>query len=216
MIIAALDYLKYKYSLGRYSHKNLVKNDWSLATKENFPTFNDLPALSVLIVHTKESFLSWLVMYFTDSVASHVAGFLGKGELMDLTTSGMVIHLADDYLDGKSYLCVRVINEEIRAKNPNAESGIRNFAEEHKDVQYSWTKAINLGLVNVFAERKDAFRFRYLIDFLILYSIPGIILYLIWWPFALPFALISVLHTWRTFVNLIKAPNKNNTEDDSQ
>jgi hypothetical protein len=106
MILALLDYWKYRKRKGRYSHQALTKQGLQLATLSNFQNYKSYPLGHLLFASTTGSTLSWTVMYCTNSTLSHTAMFYGNGILQDCTTSGVIRHSFENYLDGESYLRV--------------------------------------------------------------------------------------------------------------
>ena len=107
-LFALIDYFKYRLKRGRYSCTALEKAGWKLATRDNLLPFADKFKIGdVLFYHDPNSVRGWMIMYWTDCVASHVAGFVENGQLLDATTSGVMKHPFTDYLDGRSYLCIK-------------------------------------------------------------------------------------------------------------
>ncbi|MBU0471451.1 MAG: hypothetical protein KKF65_02420 [Nanoarchaeota archaeon] len=111
MIFALTDYCNYIFQKNKYSPVVLNSHGLKIANKENFPSFENIPPISIIYCHTRGCFNSWLVMYYTNSVLSHTAMFLENGLLLDVTTSGVIQHSASDYLDNKSYLIILSIQK---------------------------------------------------------------------------------------------------------
>src|SRR6266853_580503 len=103
MIFAILDYMDYRCRRGAYSDALLRAEGGRLAAGENFPRPEQFKTGDLVFLHTADSFLSWLVMYYTSSVWSHVASVSENGYIIDAATSGVLEHPFSDYLDGKSY-----------------------------------------------------------------------------------------------------------------
>ncbi len=106
MLFAILDYINYRRRRGHYSDESIRKEGGRLAAPENFPMLLDLGPRHRFVYHTRDSFLSWLVMYYTASVWSHVGNFTERGHIIDATTAGVIEHPLSDYFDGKSYIII--------------------------------------------------------------------------------------------------------------
>jgi len=78
MVFAIADYFKYREHKGRYSFSALEKKGGRLATKENFPKPEEIPPCSTMFHHSFNSFISWLVMYYTTGAWAHCAMFTKK------------------------------------------------------------------------------------------------------------------------------------------
>jgi hypothetical protein len=91
---------------GRYSSRFIEASGGRLATRENFPPEEFPKPGQTIISHTPDSFISWLVMYFTDSVWSHMALGVDHGEIVEATLEGTVAHPFADILNGSDYLLV--------------------------------------------------------------------------------------------------------------
>ncbi len=74
------------------------------------------------VYHTRDSFLSWLVMYYTVSVWSHVGTFTEHGHIIDATTAGVIEHPLSDYFDGKSYIIILAVKDGLYSEEQAAKS----------------------------------------------------------------------------------------------
>ena len=59
MILALLDYWKYRKRKGRYSHQALTKQGLQLATLSNFQNYQSYPLGHLIFASTTGSALSW-------------------------------------------------------------------------------------------------------------------------------------------------------------
>jgi len=141
MIFALVDYLQYRWRRGRYSERSLEEKNLRRATEENFADFRDYSLGDMLYVSTADSFKSWIVMYWTNAVISHVATFYGDGILHDCTTGGVIRHSFSDYLDGKSYLGVMRLPAGLDKEKMKA------FLDRTVGDGYNWRGVFRLALL---------------------------------------------------------------------
>jgi hypothetical protein len=156
MIFAILDYINYRSRRRAYSDALLRAEGGRLATEENFPRPEQFKTGDLVFLHTADSFLSWLVMYYTSSVWSHVASVSENGYIIDATTSGVLEHSFADYLDGKSYILmkrVREITDEQRQK-------MLTSCREQVGGRFNW-----VGVVRLFLDIVCGFHARYRVHF---------------------------------------------------
>lgn len=104
MIFGLIDYVNYRLKRGHYSAPALTADGWKLATPENFLGANEAPPATIFVLHTRTSLIAWLVMYGTNSVASHTGIQVGRGHVVDMTLGGVILHEYADYLNGKSWI----------------------------------------------------------------------------------------------------------------
>lgn len=166
MIFAISDYYQYKKRSGRYSHDEYISDGWLQANIENFPSPEKYPPAETLIVSTMESFTSWLVMFYTNTKASHVAILDGKGNVIDCTTSGIIKHPFTDYLDNISYLMVLSPPPPVSEKR---EFVIRE-AEKHIGEPYGWLTLFVLFLQRI-SGIHSRFTWKYVFDFISVFAI---------------------------------------------
>jgi hypothetical protein len=160
LIFAIYDYLVYKLKRGKYSNRKLDEVKAILLTNDLF-----LQPGSIIFFHTRNSFISWIICYYSNSIWSHTGIISFDNKIIDATTAGVIEHPLIDYADGNTYY------EAWKLKNiPNndIEKMIFKMREEHLGLPYGWLKVFNLFIITIFAIKKDAFRLRYLIDFSVL------------------------------------------------
>ncbi len=161
MLFALYDYCKYRLRLGKYSDKFLRDHDFLPADKEYFTDLSQLTAGCVFFYHAKNSFISWLVMYYTNSYVSHCANFVENGFLIDCTLQGVIKHPFTDYLDGRGYICIKT----PRGLTDEAAREISQTAHRFVGKPYDWKGALNLGLFYILG-RQESFRISCILDFL--------------------------------------------------
>ena len=125
----------------------------------------DLGPRHTFVYHTRDSFLSWLVMYYTASVWSHVGVFTEHGYILDATTSGVIEHPFSDYFDGKSYIVVLAIKNGLVTEDQLAKS--LEWGRRQIGVGFGWFGMWCFYWSIVFGAHAH-YRFRVSADFLIL------------------------------------------------
>jgi hypothetical protein len=134
MLCAALDYRDYAKKRGRYSIEKLNAAGGVLATPDRRDLVDDLQPADCLIFHTPGSCLSWAIMYYTDSVWSHVAVVIGPNRLSHATTAGIIEQPISDFFDGETVLLAR----RPAMMTPEGVAAALAFAEESKGAGYNW------------------------------------------------------------------------------
>lgn len=174
MIFFFSDYLNYRNETGNYRHENCealgYKRGKYFVNNEPKPLPGD-----ALVVHTRFSFVSWLVMYYTNSLASHVCLFLENGILFDFTTSGLVEHHVSDYYEDRYYLQIRILREEkvgFEFRTTLMKSYNEVMRHRMMSSRFSWTKIIRMWYnIITAAKLRACFKWKFYLDYLILFSI---------------------------------------------
>lgn len=164
MLFALSDFFKYRKRRGRYSDQSLTEFGLRRATEAGFPNWKTIPLGSFLFASTANSTLSWIVMYVTNSVLSHVAVVYGDGEVHDVTTNGVIRHPISDYFDGQSYLAIKPPHEGVDFDR------MRVFLDSTIGHRFDWVGVIKLAFHIVIAN-STSFTWRLAGDLLILFSI---------------------------------------------
>lgn len=99
-----------------YSDENIIKQGGRLAVPENFTKVALFGPRYLFFCHTRYSVISWLIMYYTSSVWSHVGHFSEKGLVIDTTTSGVIEHPFSDYFDGRSFIVIMSLKEGLASE----------------------------------------------------------------------------------------------------
>jgi hypothetical protein len=163
MIFAAWDYLRYRLGKGVYSPSQLQRQGARLGTRENFMEIANCKPMDLFLLHTRKSFLSWMVMYYTNSIWSHVGMFAENGQVIDATTGGVFKHHFCDYCDGSTYIAIwhlKGVTDEKREK------AIR-WSERQIGKAYNWAGVVRLFLMIILG-KKEPYRFRFFLDFVVL------------------------------------------------
>ncbi|MFG1486144.1 hypothetical protein ABMA77_08740 [Halobacteriovorax sp. RZ-1] len=196
MYFALKDYYFYKKKRRQYSPEELKKYNCFPATTECFENLEHIPAGAFMFVHTRESILSWLVMYYTNSIWSHVCIFKKNGYVLDMTTSGVTTHSANNYLDRKSYLTV------IALKNFHPKVPANTTQKKLENIPYSWPTVLKKYFAYITGMAH--FRWIYYGDFLLLYLIVSSILFLFSTKLAVIPLYLGLAHLLIITYNLVR------------
>lgn len=170
MIFALIDYFQYVNMMGKYSIKNLQKEKAILCTKENIKKYftSSPPNMCLIFLHTRVSLNSWLVMYYTNSLWSHVSCIMDNYVYDTTTSQGFIKIPPSDFIDNKSYF--RAISIEI----PNYEKGKSYTENLVGKTKYGWKSVIKKFLRIIFGKSRD-WRLKFSLDFYFL----TVVLYLL-------------------------------------
>lgn len=174
MIFFLIDYLKYRNRNGPYSDASLEKEGWKKG-----PYFIGRESVfrpsHIVVVHTRGSFISWLVMYYSSSRASHVCQCLADSVVADFTTGGLVEHKVSDYFDENHFLALRSTDP-----GPADKDWQTVFLKSYYEISrprelksyFSWLLVITMWYTNITAGRnRRFFRWRFCADYLILFMV---------------------------------------------
>jgi len=159
MIFGIIDYIMYYNQFGRYSTKSLKEENGILASEDLLMDWDNIVG-GIIIIHTRISFLSWLVMYVTNSVWSHTGIISGYKKILHATTAGTVEQSFDDLLNNKSHLLVYKVNLPKGELTEIVDTIKKSFL----GMPYGWGKAFFFLPRSTFGYSKD-FRFRLTLDF---------------------------------------------------
>jgi hypothetical protein len=140
MLFAILDYLRYRRRKGIYSDAKLQKQGGRLAIAENFPDVASFDPGYLFFCHTRYSVLSWLVMYYTSFPWSHTGSFSERGRIIDVTTTGVIEHSLSDYFDGRSFIAIRGLKEEVFSDEQKA--AMLKWLRDRVGHKYAWSKVL--------------------------------------------------------------------------
>lgn len=148
MLFALLDYRDYLAQRGRYSPSFVEQKGGRLMIPENFPNPSAYTPGTLLFMHTRTHFLSWLIMYFQSggksghSIWSHTALFSYDGDIIDVTTEGVIEHPFSDLFDGESYVSI----VEVPVADENMRHDIVAHGRSQLGARYGWETAMQMGL----------------------------------------------------------------------
>lgn len=174
MLFAATDYIAYLLRKGPYSHAAMIRQGAALATQDNFPHLNACHPGDIFFYHTRRSIISWMIMYFTDSIWSHTGCFVGNGRIIDATTSGVIEHPIADYCDGNGYMSIASVRDITEVQR----QAMVGFMRRQVGARFNWVGVIRLFL-SIISGAHAHYRARYMID--ILLSSMGCIVAFFWY-----------------------------------
>lgn len=161
MIFALADYWRYINRTGRYA-RSFKASIMGAAFDGGLPdkVFHVIRSGDILFVQTFDHPLSWLVMYSTSSEISHVAFYLGNGEIGHATLAGTVIEPVEHLYDTSTRILPFVwpMPEETRPKI--AETLRREFVGR----PYGYAAVILKALRILSARDWPYFRWKFFLD----------------------------------------------------
>lgn len=189
MIFATIDCWRYFRKIGRY-RKDALHNAVVCPTATLIETYRPLIVGTMLMIHTRESFLSWLVLYSTGGPVSHLCIVGPKtNSVLDMTTNGVLVHSLSDYFNNNSLVWAVVLPGFEKVYN---DEFFQKFITRSRKFDYSWRTVITKGLI-IFSGFSADSRIIHLLDFVILYLLLAAILFSVGGVAAYPLAL-AILH----------------------
>jgi hypothetical protein len=162
MIFAVYDFYKYWFHKGIYSDIGLEKAGFVLASEGLLPILEKVKC-GCVFVHRRNSFLSWLVMYYTGpGIISHCVNMFEGGILYDMTTQGGIRHHISDYFDGKTY--IQLID--IPAQKSNIEKMKTSYEIIIPGSKFAWKKVFLFWLAIITGADVE-YRIRYSLDIIL-------------------------------------------------
>lgn len=122
-----IDYIMFRFSLGKYSARELRKRhpinlSWESAYE---PALEDLLVEGDIVFFSHKHFsLSWIVRYLTKTDISHVGFYKGNGEILHSTLSGTRIDKLQHFFEN-DYCVIPVSMQALLSKN--ADLNLVNF-----------------------------------------------------------------------------------------
>jgi hypothetical protein len=198
MTFALWDYLSYRLRRGRYG-RNIRRNALAAGWENGIPN-NILDVLrdgDGLAFLTFDSFLAWLVMYFTSTSISHVGIYAHPRRILHMTLSGTALEPLSNYFRSNIWILPAKFPEA-----PRAGRSVDDFYPEYAGKRYSYWSAVWKGL-NIIAGRNwPYFRWKFVVDLIflmILVVIP------VWGADGLPFVgLAGACYGGLVLVNAIR------------
>jgi DNA-binding transcriptional regulator YhcF (GntR family) len=142
MLLALLDYTAYRMYRKRYASNAIEAKGGKLASVRNFPDDQMPKSGDIIVCHTRDSFLSWLVMYFTNSIWSHSATAVDHGDVVDLTIQGTVEHPFTDYLNDVDYV---IVGSPLPLTSEQQAELVKIARSSVGVIKYSWLGTIKVG-----------------------------------------------------------------------
>ncbi|HLX72215.1 MAG TPA: hypothetical protein VKV04_21570 [Verrucomicrobiae bacterium] len=200
MLFALLDYLRYRARQGNYTTASIRAQGGRLAVSENFPGVETFGPDYIFGYHRVGSVMSWAVMYYTSSIWAHVGHFSENGCVLDVTTTaGVCEHPFFDYLDGKSFVGVKVSKTPF---TPSQRAKMLAWGRQHIGERFSWEKIVIFFFAIVLGAHKK-YRFRFSADFAIVALVLSPIA-LVSKRFGQVLAALAILYAFAVIVNTPK------------
>jgi|GEM_PF-6063913 len=135
MIFAIADYVQYLFKKGRYSEQALREQHAYLCSRENIEAYikTSEPG-DLILLHIRVSLISWLIMYYTNSIWSHVSGVATDNCVCETTPRGVIKSPITSYIDNKSYFSARRIQDR---ENVNMEKVVA-WVQDKVGAGYDW------------------------------------------------------------------------------
>jgi len=128
-----IDYFFYRFGHGRYSTMALLNKGIPL-TVENLTQFRNVKVGDLVFFHTRDSFVSWLVMYCISSVWSHCLMYAGEGYLFHATSGGMRKDRLADLCSENTFVTVFANSEITDTQRKN----LIELAAKQIGIPYNW------------------------------------------------------------------------------
>lgn len=141
MIFAIVYWVKYRTQRGRYSDESVGREGGKRATHSNFPDASKYAVGDLVFLHPRNSFISWVVMYYTSGIWSHTAIVSENGHVIDATLAGVVEHPFNDYIDGQSFISVRTFKIPLSQFQKDS---ILQFMRSQIGAGYNWMGVVRL------------------------------------------------------------------------
>jgi len=171
MVCALADYLCYRLGVGRYAHNSHFLRHWS-SEEMTEPLLRTLQTGDCLFVHTKGSFLAWLIMYVSCSPISHIALYAGSGRILHATTGGSGCdNIAVLFRNGSVVLPV------IAPVGKEKRGPFEDVSDRYIGIPYGWKGVIQKGLFKLLARDLPGYRLKFFADFLALVLLLDFVLY---------------------------------------
>jgi hypothetical protein len=165
MIFAVLDYLRYRRRTGKYGRTGALRFAFI-----GHPTHRLWPILQegdVLFVATYGHFLSWLIMYVTDSPFSHAAVYIGNEQIAHMTTGGFAVEGVDALCDSNTAIVPVMLPETA----VNRRQKLKDVLRKYRNEPYGWIPAVLKGVRILLARDLPAYRLKFAADLFLLTSV---------------------------------------------
>jgi hypothetical protein len=184
-----IDYILYRLQLGRYSvERKRNRHPINLSWEGDYEQVLEevLASGDVIFCAHDNSFISWSVQYFTKTDISHTGVYIGNGKVLHATLSGTRIdHLSTFFGRGCHVIPVRMQdlfeNLEVKDEDPDF--------SDYVGKPYALKSVIFRGLLYMLGIPWRKFRFTYIFDLVLLFSIFSVVVF--GEGFLLPFIIVS-------------------------
>lgn len=159
MVFALADYIKYRHRTGRFAPffpASLMAHGWAHWLPA--PVIDILKPGDLIFVQTLGCWRSWLIMYLTSSDVSHMALYIGNGEILHATTAGSTRAPVSDLFGDVRILPCR----NPYGKSKDLPSDI-NWTQ-YEGRPYGWRQVYRKGLNILTGRDTPCFRWRFFLD----------------------------------------------------
>jgi hypothetical protein len=147
VIFALTDFAQYLLRNGPYSSGPVVAQGAFLATPDKVSQLHGkIHDGDLIACHPLNSFVSWVVMYVTGSLWSHVGILTSECTVLEAITQGSVERPVSCYFDGKHYLLIKPLNSTFTDERRRE---IVSRGRSRLGIRYGWGQAIRLGLQTI-------------------------------------------------------------------
>lgn len=199
MIFAIIDYCNFLNQSGRFSRKNLSE-PMAYAFEEYIPDkiMKSLQAGDIILHASFDWWVSWAIMYFTSSLISHCAIYVGNGQILHSTVSSSIKEPIESLYRKKSRFII------ARFRIPQEKQIKQDQIDDSKYVGIPYSKKVVFKkfLYIISGRNWPCFRWKFYLDILILFLLIDIpFLYFMKSPV---FLIIPFLLFWFILVNAIR------------
>lgn len=191
MIFAIYDLILYQFHLRKYSNESLAKEKARVLTE---PLIASIPLGSTIFLHTRKSLLSWIIMYYTDSLWSHVGMKSNNTDIIDATTSGVIEHPLSDYANPDIFFIAFTM---IDVPEDIMSNTIQRMKETFLGRPYGWFNVVNI-FFHVILAKKSSYRLRFTTEIILL-----LYFFYIVFPFKIELTLLAGIYLLFTLKNII-------------
>jgi hypothetical protein len=162
MLIALMDWIRYKCGIGHYSTSKLEGLGAFKATPDTFKGINARVAYGdSLFVHSKNSFVGWAIMYVTHGSWNHVGILTGRGTVLEAIGAGTGEYDFSKYFDGQHYLMI------VRVPiTPEQRQAAETFVNVNQGNLYDYWGIVRILVTTLVNEHAD-YRLTFTIDIMI-------------------------------------------------
>lgn len=163
MVFALYDYVQYRRKRGRYI-RDINKSGSFMGRGFDGSIPNELITLlkagDIICVQSFDWWLSWFIMYLTSSSISHVAQYLGNGQIAHMGLDGLAIEPVERLFRPQARFLpvIWFFTPEERAKIPGAVNSLKD------DVYYDTRILLRKGLRILSGRAWQSYRWKFLLD----------------------------------------------------
>ena len=166
MIFAVTDFIQYLLREGPYSDGTFLLQAAFLATPDMASILDLVRDGDGIFCHPLNVFSSWVIMYVTGGLWSHVGLLTNQGTVLEAIAQGVVERPATCYFDGRHYVLVKRLDATDEQRRQVVSVGRQGVGL----IRYDWLGAFRLGMMHIFGAH-HGWQMRCSIDVVLLLSI---------------------------------------------